>query len=58
MRTFHYDTHGALATHLSAFVTAYNFARHLKGLRWRTPFQAICEAWARDPTPFTLNRTT
>lgn len=30
VRTFHYDTHEALATHLAAFVTAYNFARHLK----------------------------
>jgi transposase InsO family protein len=38
VRVFHYDTHVALATHLAAFVTAYNFARHLKRLRWRTPF--------------------
>ena len=44
IRTFHYDTHVAPATHLSAFVTAYNFARRLKGLRWCTPFQAICAA--------------
>ena len=26
--------------HVLAFVTAYNFAKHLKALRWRTPFQA------------------
>ena len=50
--------HGPPATyraHLGAFVTAYNFAKHLKGLRWRTPFQAVCDAWARDPTPFKLH---
>ena len=55
VRIFHYDTLAALAAHLGAFVTAYNFARHLKGLQWRTPFQAVCDAWARDPTPFELN---
>jgi transposase InsO family protein len=55
VRTFHYETLAGLAAHLGAFVTAFNFARHLKGLRWRTPFQAICDAWARDPTPFKLN---
>jgi hypothetical protein len=39
-----------------SYVTgAYDFARHLKGLRWRTPFQAICDAWGRNPTPFQLN---
>jgi hypothetical protein len=41
--------------HVLAFVTAYNFAKHLKALRWRTPFQAICEAWAKDPAPFKIN---
>jgi hypothetical protein len=55
VRTFHCDTLAGLAAHLGAFVTAYNFAKHLKGLRWRTPFQAVCDAWARDPTPFKLN---
>src|SRR3954451_4304194 len=29
------------------FVMAYNFGKHLKRLQWRTPFQAICEAWAK-----------
>jgi len=38
-----------------AFVTAYNFAKHLKALRWRTPFQAICDAWTNDPTIFRIN---
>lgn len=49
VKTFHYETLDALRAHLAAFVTANNFARHPKALRWRTPFQAICEAWGRDP---------
>lgn len=28
---------------------AYNFAKHLKALRWRTPFQAICDARTKEP---------
>jgi transposase InsO family protein len=55
VRRFHYDTHAGLAAHLAAFLTAYNFAKHLKALRWRTPFQAICDAWTRDPSPFKIN---
>src|ERR671912_833657 len=41
--------------HVLAFVTAYNFAKHLKALRWRTPFQSVCEAWAKAPDPFKVN---
>jgi hypothetical protein len=42
----------SLKAHLDAFTTAYNFAKHRKSLRWRTPFQAICDAWTSDPKPF------
>ena len=38
-----------------AFVTAYNFAKHLKALRWRTPYQVICEAWTKAPSTFKIN---
>lgn len=31
-----------------AYVAAYNFAKHLKALRWRTPFNATCDAWTKD----------
>ena len=55
VKTYHYDSLAALRAHLAAFVRAYNFARHLKSLRWRTPFQAVCQAWARDPGPFKIN---
>jgi transposase-like protein len=54
-KTFHYPGLQALKEHVLAFVTAYNFAKHLKALRWRTPFQAICDAWDKDPTTFKTN---
>jgi hypothetical protein len=53
MKVFHDETLESLSAH--AFLTAYNFAKHLKALRWRTPFQAICEAWTKDPQPFKIN---
>ena len=49
------DILDSLKAHLDAFITAYNFAKHLKSLRWRTPFQIICDAWTKDPTPFIIN---
>ena len=55
VKAFHYETTQALCAHVLAFVTAYNFAKHLKGLRWRTPFQAICDAWKADPSSFKIN---
>src|SRR3712207_7747364 len=48
-KAFHYPGLDALKAHVLAFVAAYNFAKHLKALRWRTPFQAVCDAWAKDP---------
>ena len=55
VRAFHYETVANLKAHLDAFITAYNFAKHLKSLRWRTPFQTICDARTKDPTPFIIN---
>src|ERR671921_1106748 len=50
IKAFHHPDLEALKAHVLAFVTAYDFAKHLKALRWRTPFQAICEAWQADPS--------
>jgi hypothetical protein len=55
VKTYHYSTLENLKAHVLAFVTAYNFAKHLKALRWRTPYQVICEAWAKDPAIFKIN---
>src|SRR3712207_2147033 len=55
IKVFHYPDLEALRAHVLAFVAAYNFAKHLKALRWRTPFQAICDAWQADPAAFKVN---
>ena len=55
IRAFHYPDPEALQAHVLAFVPAYNFAKHLKALRWRTPFQAVCDAWHADPSIFKIN---
>src|ERR671916_803751 len=55
IKAFHYPRLEALKAHVLAFVTAYNFAKHLKALQWRTPFQAICDAWAKDHAIFKIN---
>jgi transposase InsO family protein len=50
VKAFHYPDLDALQAHVLAFVRAYNLAKHLKALRWRTPFQAILGAWTKDPS--------
>jgi len=45
----------SLKAHVLAFVTACNFAKHLKAQRWRTPYQIICEAWTKDPSIFKID---
>ena len=55
VKVFHYADREALRAHVLAFVDAYNFAKHLKALRWRTPFQAVCDAWQSDPSAFKIN---
>jgi transposase InsO family protein len=55
VKVFHYEDLETLKAHVLAFVAAYNFAKHLKALRWRTPFEAIRDAWTRDPSVFKIN---
>ena len=55
VKVFHYDDIENLKAHVLAFVTSYNFAKHLKALKWRTPYKAICDAWTRDPKNFKIN---
>ena len=55
VKVFHYEDLESLKAHVLAFVTAYNFAKHLKALKWRTPYQAICSAWTNDPAAFKIN---
>jgi transposase InsO family protein len=55
IKAFHYPDLEALRAHVLAFVTAYNLAKHLKALRWRTPFQAVCDAWQANPSIFKID---
>jgi transposase InsO family protein len=55
VKAFHYPDLDALEAHVLAFVRAYNFAKHLKALRWRTPFQAVLDAWTKDPSTFKMD---
>ena len=55
VRAFHYDDLESLKAHVLSFVTAYNFAKHLKALKWKTHFQSICDAWKSNPSAFKIN---
>ncbi len=55
LKLFHYPDIESLKAHVLAFVAAYNFAKHLKALRWKTPFEAIAHAWTTDPSIFKIN---
>ena len=55
VKRFYYETHDELRKHLADFVAAYNYARRLKTLRGLTPYEAICKAWAENPSLFTAN---
>jgi hypothetical protein len=55
IKTLHYADLENLKAHVLAFVTAYNFAKHLKALKWKTPFQSICDAWTTNPAAVKIN---
>lgn len=55
VKAFHFDDLDNLKAQVMAFVTAYNFAKHLKALRCQTPYQVICGAWTKDPSIFKIS---
>jgi hypothetical protein len=57
VKIYHYDDLESLKAHVLTFVTAYNFVKHLKALRWKTPYQVICDAWTKDPSVFKITHT-
>ncbi len=52
---YHYEDLESLKAHILAVVTGRNFAKRRKALRWRTPYQAICEARIKDPSIFNID---
>ncbi|WP_373851433.1 integrase core domain-containing protein, partial [Delftia acidovorans] len=55
IKAYEYEGLEQLREHVQAFIQSYNFGKHLKALRWKTPFRAICEAWEKDPSRFRLH---
>ena len=55
VKRFYYESHDQLRSHLTHFVTAYNFARRLKTLKGLTPYEYICKISTKEPERFTLN---
>ena len=51
----HYPDLKTLKAHVVAFVAAHNFTKHLKARRWRTPYEAICQAWTKDQSPMKVD---
>lgn len=55
IKVFHYPDLESLKAHVIAFVRTYNFAKHLKALRWKTPFEAISHEWIKHPAIFKID---
>lgn len=55
IKTYHYDTLDQFARHLHDFLMAYNFAKQLKALRFRSPYEKIIDDWKADPSVFHTN---
>jgi heme oxygenase len=54
-KAFHHPDLESLKAHVLTFVTAYNFSKHLKALRWKTPFEAVCNDWTKNPAIFKMH---
>ena len=55
VKRYHYDSHRQLETHLTDFISAYNFARRLKTLKGLTPYEFIRKRWTIEPGRFKLD---
>jgi hypothetical protein len=52
VRSFHYTSINELRRHVRDWLTAYNFAKQLKALRFKTPYEAIEQLWSAKPEIF------
>jgi transposase-like protein len=55
VNTFKYSNHKQLKEHLHAYLMVYNFAKRLKALKGKTPWQFILNHWITNPECFILN---
>jgi transposase InsO family protein len=54
VKAFHYTSLSELRHHVRDWLTAYNFAKQLKALRFKTPYEAIDELWKAKPEIFNV----
>jgi transposase-like protein len=52
VKSFHYASIQELRRHVSDWLIAYNFAKQLKALRFKTPYEAVEELWKSKPDAF------
>jgi IS30 family transposase len=52
VKSFHYQSINELRRHVRDWLTAYNFAKQLKALNFRTPYDAIEQLWNAKPQVF------
>ena len=55
IKKYHYDNLEQLQTHLDQFLLAYNFAKRLKSLKFKTPFGFVTEQYKMSPKVFHQN---
>ena len=55
VHTFNYSNHKELKRHLHSYLMAYNFAKRLKSLKGKTPWQFILDDWEKHPDYFNSN---
>ena len=54
-KTYHYDSINQFEKHLQEFILVYNFAKRLKSLKFKTPFEFLAEKFKNNPTLFYQN---
>ena len=54
-KTYHYDSINQFEKHLHEFILVYNFAKRLKSLKFKTPFEFLAEKFKNKPTLFYQN---
>jgi len=55
VNNFHYASHDELKHHLHDYLMAYNFAKRLKAIKGKTPWQFVLNQWTIQPEYFILN---
>jgi transposase InsO family protein len=54
-KTYHYDSITQFEKHLQEFLLVYNFAKKLKSLNFKTPFEFLTEKFKTNPSIFYQN---